>query len=357
MSKESIAWLNQNVLVGNTDQRGKAWWYRAADETAEPNHYTGPIPIEDVQRRLFHWTAESRRVAVEVPADIASATHFDAAGMPMRWAVQNDRQGIVRSDSTDDQALGLFKDGYQPHQYQQWLVKNVATILDADLAVSAAGLLRGGAQAWVEVSVPETIETPEGFNFRPNLLAVTSFDGSLATTYKRTITATVCDNTLAAALGEHGQQYKVKHSRNSLDKIADVRDALGIVHSMADDFAAEVARLTDIKVTDGQFIQIMEQLAPITEETGAAARTRAENKRSALDQLWIHDERVTPWQNTALGVLQAVNTYEHHVSNVRGASRIERNMEKAVRGFFDELDAKTLSLVRQVTKAPALVGA
>lgn len=348
MSKETFEWLNRNVLVGNTEQRGNAWHYREASQGDESNHYAGPIPLEDVQRRLFAWQAETRRVAVEVPADIMSATHFAEDGMPMRWAVQGDRQGIVRNDN--QAVMGLFKDGYQPHQYDEWLLKNVGLILDDDLAISAAGLLRGGAQAWVEVSVPETMSTPEGFDFRPNLLACTSFDGSLATTFKRTVTATVCDNTLAAALGEQGQQFKVKHSRKSLERIGDVRDALGIVYSMADDFTAQVTALCDAKVTDSQWQQIVEQLAPLADTMPAAARTRAETKRAQLQQLWGTDNRVEPWSGTAFGVLQAVNTYEHHVANVRGAGRVERNMEKAVRGFYDELDAKTLGIVKAVTK-------
>ncbi|NKR23343.1 DUF932 domain-containing protein, partial [Rhodococcus hoagii] len=59
-------------------------------------------------------------------------------------------------------------------------------------------MLRQGGQAWVEVSVPETLHDDRaGFGYRPNLLAATSLDGSLATTYGRTVTATVCDNTMA----------------------------------------------------------------------------------------------------------------------------------------------------------------
>ena len=42
--------------------------------------------------------------------------------------------------------------------------------------------------------MPDKIATPDGVAFRPNLLATTSFDGSIATTYKRTVTITVCDN-------------------------------------------------------------------------------------------------------------------------------------------------------------------
>ena len=133
--------------------------------------------------------------------------------------------------------LGIFKDGYQPHQYAEWLLKNVAAILDADLAIGSAGLLKGGRQAWVSVETPDTITTPEGVAYRPNLLAVASFDGSLATTYKPVVTNVVCDNTMAAGLREAGPQFKVKSTRNSMGRLSDAREALGIVHTIADDFA------------------------------------------------------------------------------------------------------------------------
>src|SRR6478735_12331906 len=128
--------------------------------------------------------------------------------------------------SAPHDVMGIFTTGYVMHQYREWLLTTVGNILDDTLAISSAGLLRGGAVAWVEVSVPETITTPEGFSFRPNLLATTSFDGSIATTFKRTVTATVCDNTRELALAEPGQGYKVKHSRYSVAKLAEAREAL-----------------------------------------------------------------------------------------------------------------------------------
>src|SRR6478672_10630515 len=151
--------------------------------------------------------------------------------------------------SAPHDVMGVFSTGYVRHQYDEWLLTTVGNILDDTLSISSAGLLRAGAVAWVEVSVPETITTPEGFPFRPNLLATTSFDGSIATTFKRTVTATVCDNTRDLALAEHGQQYKVKHSRHSHARLGEARDALAMIHSLADDFAREVAQLSATTVT------------------------------------------------------------------------------------------------------------
>ena len=114
----------------------------------------------------------------------------------------------------------------------------------------------------MEVSVPESITTPEGVTFRPNLLATTSFDGSIATTFKRTVTDTVCDNTRELALAEQGQTYKVKHSRYSHAKLADARAALAMVHTLADDFAHEVATLCATTVTPAQWHRFLDAHVP-----------------------------------------------------------------------------------------------
>jgi hypothetical protein len=76
---------------------------------------------------------------------------------------------------------------------------------------------------------------------------------SIATTYKRTVTDVVCDNTREAALAESGQAYKVKHSRYSHAKLAPAREALALVHTLADEFAAEISRLCSIPVTPAQW--------------------------------------------------------------------------------------------------------
>jgi phage/plasmid-like protein (TIGR03299 family) len=342
MSRETLHDLNTNTLIGNTDQRGSAWHYRAEHQGDRSNHYPGAIPVEDVQTRLFHWRADSRRLAVEVTADLETMTHLDEHSTPARWEVIADRQAIARSDRHDGTVMGIFGDGYVRHQYAEWLLTTVANLLDDNLTISSAGVLRGGAVAWVEVSVPESITTPEGVTFRANLLATTSFDGSIATTFKRTVTDVVCDNTRELALSESGQQVKVKHSRYSHLRITDARDALAMVHTLADDFAAEVAELCAVPVSRVQWEKFLDAYVPNTDKEGqplaGRSATSASNKRAVFHRLYGHDLRVAPWSGTAHGVLQAVNTYEHHEGIVRGADRAERNMLRTVTGDFGRLD-------------------
>lgn len=349
MSQETAQWLNNNVLIGFTQKRGTAWHYRASEQGTEPNHYPLAIPVADVQRRLFHWHAVEARTFYEFTPETpepGQISLFNPDGS-MTNVRRSEKKTIIRSDTGAE--LGAFKEGYKPHQYDEWLLGNVASILDDDLSVSSAGLLKGGGVAWVEVSVPDTITTPEGVAFRPNLVAATSFNGSLATTFKPTIQATVCDNTLSVALAEKGSPtVKVRHSRNSLDKIGSVREALGIVYSTADDFSAQVAELCKTKITEAQFEFLVDSIAPLPKQGDAKttrAITLAENKRDELYRLWSNDERCNQWRNSAFGAWQVLNTYGHHSLNVRGMSRPERNMLNAINGKTEASDVQALELI------------
>jgi phage/plasmid-like protein (TIGR03299 family) len=274
----------------------------------------------------------------------------DDDGSPYRWIARPDRVSIARSDTFAD--LGMFRPSYEPHNFGAALVDNVSHIVDDDLSgelgISSAGLLKNGAVAWVEISIPETMSTASGFEYRPNLVAATSCDGSLATTYKRTITATVCDNTLNAALGERGgQTYKIRHTRNSGFKIANAREALGIIFQTSEEFAAEVDRLCGIAVNDEQWDLVLKEIIPAGDTKRGT--TRADNRRNEVSNLWQYDNRVAPWSGTAFGVVQAFNTYRHHVSQVNsGTVRSERNMQFTLDGTTDKEDATVLAALTKV---------
>src|ERR1700730_6555081 len=115
MSKESSEWLNRNILIGYTVERGHAWHYKESAQGVEPNHYDGPVPVADIQRRLFYWKP------VEVPK-----FHGLPAGVPSELSVLGpdgmtpvaqapDEKAIVRSDT--GAKLGEFKDGWTAHEF------------------------------------------------------------------------------------------------------------------------------------------------------------------------------------------------------------------------------------------------
>jgi phage/plasmid-like protein (TIGR03299 family) len=334
MSQESYEWLNNYTLIGFTDKRGKAWHYRESEQGAEPNHYPLEIPVADIKRRLFDWE----------PVIATSESTWTNADGNLEHATWDGRITLVHPNTGI--RLGEFTDGFTPHSFNKWLVDLSQDTMDSSIGASSAGLLKGGKLAWVQFELPETLDTPEGISYRPFFLAADSLDGSLSTTHQRGAQLVVCDNTLAAGLAE-GSALKVKtrHSKYSNFRIGDVKAKLEIIHQAGDDFAAEIAQLCSVKVSDDQWDSFLKVhcLEGKTEvPTEGRAKTNYENHRDGLTQLWNHDQRVAPWANTAMGVVQAVNTYEHHVKTVKGAGRAERNMTKMVTGEFEKLDAATL---------------
>jgi len=361
MSKESSTWLNQNVLIGRTNQRGHAWHYKASEQGNEPNHYPEFIPVDDVARRLFAFDPVSAPAAfLRIPVGVPTAGPFGDRrsnvifheGVAYEVIVADEHQAIV--DPENNVVFDFPTTEYQIHNYREWLLKNVATILDADLGISSAGLLRRRAQAWVEISVPENVETPEGVTFRPNLLAFTSLDRTLATTYKRTIGLVVCDNTLQARIGEAGETFRIRHTANSLGRITEAREALNIIYSAADDFAAEVAEFCRVEVTEKQWQDVLKALVPTEGKEPGRSLTIAENKKGKLNQLYHFDPRCAPWQGTKFGIIQTANTFNLHeatVRNTHGGGRVERNQLKIISSQAASVDNYVAEVVDLVLAA------
>ena len=108
-------------------------------------------------------------------------------------------------------------------------------------------------------------------------------------------------------------------------------------------------------VTPAQWGAFLDRHVPQQDTTGrplnSRALTLALRKRAILDRLYSHDDRVAPWAGTAHGVIQAVNTYEHHEGTVRGATRAERNMLRTVTGDFRTTDRATWAQLSEVLAA------
>lgn len=340
MSKESMETLNRLTLIGNTAKRGhNAWHYRATLQGEESNHYEGAIPLADVERRLFFWDA------VEAPVFVGVR---DDEGNIIRYIEQTDRKAIMRNDN--NHVMGLFKDTYAIHQYKNSLLDNVGNIIDDhQLVVDSAGVLREGGIAWVAVSMPDNLETTAGFPVRPTLLATTSHNGTIATTYKQVYNAPVCDNTLFAGLATNGAQFKARHSKNSDMKIQSIREALDIVFTMGDDIIAQIERLSNVSVTANEWDAILNRLVPVGEEGKVAqsAISKMQNKQDAMRKMYRTDPMVAPWSGTALGVLQAFNTFSHHAVG-NNNTRSQRNALNAINGKIEQADALVLSVLNEL---------
>lgn len=333
MSKETMEWLNNNTLIGMTEKRGTAWHRNLSLVNGLDNHYSGAIPEEDILSRLFNWKAEERAVYVD-------------GGGSNGLMLDESRKAIVRNDT--NLILGMHSDGYQIHHFDEWLITNLSRLVGREAVFANAGLLAMGSIAWVQIEMPENIDVPGGVEFRPFLLATTSLDGSIASTFKPGYTNVVCDNTREIALGENTSEYRVKHTRKSQFVLADAAAAVNTLHMIAEEASKSITDLLSIDVSDAQWSQFVQAHVPLKDDAGKTGITLAENKRAALTGLYRTDVRVAPWSGTAWGVVQAVNTYNEHIATVRNVGREERKMHRAVKGEIGTADNAALATLKRV---------
>ena len=411
MSYHSQQYLNSGkIIVGNVQNNGNAWWYNQALENPDlPTHLNGFIPIETVKARLFGWSAlESKKLIAtfEVPdVDDDGNQILDDEGnaiirvieVPVKSFKALGREDWVRNGVPDDEEkeadaiLSVQGENYGVHQYQRLFLEETAKIVGGQdkVGIESAGLLKWGRRGWITISVPKSIHNDaSGIEFRPCLTVSTSFDGSLPSSWTRTFGIPVCDNTLDYQLVRAGDtgKFVLKHTKNSVAKIGDVTQALGLLSQQAEEMDKAFTELSKIDVSEKAFLKWLDRMIPVPEVTiktvtvksiqgedtevqkvSTNSQTIALNKRDRLMQMWDGDVRVTPWKNTKLGVLQLWNTYNTHDATIKGvkaqegnkvAARVEANMLKTLKqgkGSFADEDIKALTAIDEVLAEGDLV--
>lgn len=300
-------------------------------------HFDGPVPMDALTNDLFAWSVYSLPLYADVYGQ-----QVEIPGKSVN----------VRSDNAA--ILGVPSSKYAIHQYQDSLLKGVENILGGGLAVNAAGYTGNGRRAWVSVSLADTVTTAEGVEFLPHLIAYGSHDSTLPTGYKRSALNMVCNNMIGKMLREKSQfsEVKVKHTVNSAFHLESAQQALGILAETEDDFSRQIRELCEQEVLATQWDDFVTAYVPIGEGPRTGGTVAAEEKRENLHALYKHDERCAPWAGTAWGVVQTVNTWERWESNVRKGERDERNQDRDLTDFWNELDRSTLGTLNRV-----LVGA
>lgn len=358
MSKETAQWLNSRIMVGLGHI---PWWHDA--NLIRPNRlFDGGVPVEVILSELFNW---------EPAAWPTVAIDPDSGKNPLsqRRLTDQKRYAIVRPPATygtDDPGEIFYYGGqesYRIHTRREWLLGLAESLLGAELVIESAGELAGGAEAFVSVSLPETL-THAGVEFLPRITLATSANGRLASQGAAHTYMTVCDNTMAANLADGhaaGRGFRARHSANSVSnsKLAQYAAALGMLHTQAEEFTRTVEILTNIEVTPDQWQAFKIAYAGDIAELEGRAQSFAETAHAALQRRWEDDDpMVRLWTGTAFGAIQAANTYAHHDAIRRGGidGRGTANIRETITGAWSEHDDRALTALLQAgVSVPTLV--
>lgn len=308
--------------------------------------FDGFVPFDRVTD-LFDFNAQFSKVYVPSPDG-------GVAEVPNRRAVVHGDTGTV---------FNIVSGRYAIHQYRDVLLDNVSALLDTgkgDLGVIGAGLLDNGAVGWVQIAPSEGI-TVNNDTVEPTITVVSSHSGRFATSYRTGLFRLACSNQIGSLRRETRNAYTLKHTRNSVLRLADARQALALMFDTATEMTAEMQALMEQSVTDRQFLDIVERLNPKPVPTVTATGevvpanegsfTRWQNRTDDLWKMWRDDQRVG-YRGTAWGALQTFSTYAQNdrpYRNMQTVNRASRNMGALLAGQIDRADRRVLAAVQMVT--------
>lgn len=220
-------------------------------------------------------------------------------------------------------------------------------IAHAGFEMETAGSLCGGAKIWALARVNDGAPVVGHDAVRPYILAATSYDASLATTFKFTAIRVVCYNTLTMSSGGQTEVDKtegavvqcVRITHATTPDYEDVRRSLGIVLTAWDRFLVQARMLAETPVSEKFVSEYLRALLATKDDAAKVEESRAYKRIMQIVRGEGEPTRTLPEaRGTAWGALNAVTWYVDHE---RG--RPDTGLNSAWFGTGDALKTKALN--------------
>ena len=182
-----------------------------------------------------------------------------------------------------------------------------------------AGSLRGGREVFVTMKLPESLRIAGVDQVDLYLALCTSHDASRLGRVLVSPTRVVCANTLRAAFVNNVGEYSFRHSGDILGKLADVRDALGLVPVYLDQFQEAAEKMIDEQLEWDQLKALSDDLWPLGEEDGESAFLKRMARERDLKYLFEEAPTQENIRGSALAGYNALVEWIDHYQPSRSA--------------------------------------
>lgn len=252
-----------------------------------------------------------------------------------------DYYATVRTDN--NAVLGVVGKDYQ-------VVQNTAAFAFFDAIVGGgegimyetAGALGKGERIFITAKLPGYIRVSKKDLIEQYLFLTTSHDGFGSITAAFTPVRIVCNNTLNAALRNHSNGIKVRHTASAGDRIRQAHTLMGIAGSLGSELEELFQHWTTVRITDKQVKKLIQvAMAPNKEvlnhlELGAEEKlstTYANIVDSAFDYAMGNDtQQMDTTAGTLFGAYNAITGYYQNVRKFKdGEAKFKSIMDGTAR--------------------------
>lgn len=176
-----------------------------------------------------------------------------------------DHFATVRTDT--EQVLGVVGRDYE-------IVQNVDAFTFFDSIVGGdgiqyetAGALGKGERIFITAKLPGYIQVANHDLIEKYLFLTTSHDGYGSIMAAFTPVRIVCNNTLNAAMRNHSNAIKIRHTGNAKERLAEAHKVMGISNKLSEQLESIFNQWAKVPITDTQVKKLIERAMVPNKET------------------------------------------------------------------------------------------
>jgi len=258
----------------------------------------------------------------------------------------------VRTDN--DAVLGVVGKDYE-------IVQNVNAFEFFDAIVGGeegilyetAGALGKGERIFITAKMPGYIKVGKDDYIEQYLFLTTSHDGFGSITAAFTPVRVVCHNTLNAAMRNHSNAIKIRHTASANDRLKQAHTLMGISNNLAGELQGLLNQWTKVRITDKEVKKLIQvAMAPNKEvlknlEAGKMDELST-NYTNIVDKVYEYaiSSPTQQMETTAGTVFGAYNAVTGYFQNVRNYKDDEAKFKSIIEGTAKQREQTAFDLCR-----------
>jgi len=293
---------------------------------------------ECLQKAGLDWTVEKRELMT-----------VDGIPVPGHYAT-------VRT--SDNYPLGVVGKIYSPVQNVEALDFMDALTKSGEAKYETAGSLQHGKLVWIMAKIPNGggVDPVEPF-----LLLATSHDGTSPVMATATDVRVVCNNTLNAALKGAKNKFRIRHTTNWADKIAEARKTLSGSLQYFEKAHALYDKMKGEKFTDENLEKLILKVFKGTDDVDDLSARQVKSYDELVADIFQLSRTgkgvdLPGVRGTAWGAYNAITEFLDHKSEVKGrkaSSEEEAIMSSVWFGTIAEKNQTAMDEILAITKLAA----
>jgi phage/plasmid-like protein (TIGR03299 family) len=299
-STKEKAWHNLGQIVDKYPTSAEAIGYAGLDYLVE-------------KRPLFTNSLENDLAQIE--------TEIDVSKMPVP-----NFYATVRSDN--NAVLGVVGKDYEVVQN-----RNAFEFFDAivgggsGILYETAGALGKGERVFITAKLPGYIKVGKADLIEQYLFLTTTHDGLGSITAAFTPTRIVCNNTLNAAMRNHTNSIKIRHTSSANDRLKQAHTLMGISGNLAGELEGLFNQWATVRITDKEVKKLIQiAMSPNKEVLKNLASGKLEelsaNYTNIVDSVFEYamaspTQQMDTTAGTVFGAYNAVTGYFQNVRNYK----------------------------------------